>query len=61
MTEREQLIQEIWAGLAKLPKGSQPFDPSGVANDLGPYYSFPVAEIRAMVVREADAAGIIHL
>jgi hypothetical protein len=60
MTERERLIQEIRAGLSKLEKGAAPFDPMGVVNDLGPYYSIPPEEIRAIVIQEADAAGINH-
>jgi hypothetical protein len=61
MTERERLIQEIRAGLSKLPTGADPFDPNGIANDLAPYYSFRREEIRAIVIQEADAAGINHL
>ena len=61
MTERERLVQEIKAGLSNLSRGAPPFDPNGVAKDLAPYYSFPIAEIRAMVIREADGLGIAHL
>jgi hypothetical protein len=36
-------------------------DPLSVANELGASYSIAVEEIFAIVIKEADAAGISHL
>lgn len=57
MTEQEQVIEEIREQLTRL-KGAGSIDPMAVANELAPAYSIPVDEISALVVKEADAAGI---
>jgi hypothetical protein len=60
MTDREQLIEEIREHLKKVDKGAGSIDPMSVANELAIGYSIPVEEIRAIVIKEADAAGVSH-
>jgi hypothetical protein len=60
MTDREQLIIEIREQLSRIPKGTGSIDSISVANKLGESYSIPLEEIRALVIKEADAAGISH-
>jgi hypothetical protein len=59
MTDHERLIQEIRERLSAL-KGVGSIDPMAIANELGPSYSIAVEEICALVIKEADAAGISH-
>jgi hypothetical protein len=61
MTEQEQLIQKIRDRLSRIPKGAGSIDPMSVANELGASYSIAVEEIFALVIKEADTAGISHL
>ncbi len=57
MTQHEQLIEEIRERLKDL-KGAGMVDPMAIANELVGLYSFAFEEIRAVVIKEADAAGI---
>ncbi len=40
------------------PRGAGMADPMAIANELVGAYSFTFEEIRAVVIKEADAAGI---
>jgi hypothetical protein len=60
MTDREQLIEEISERLKKIRKEAGSIDPMAVANELAIGYSIPVDEICAIVIKEANAAGVKH-
>jgi hypothetical protein len=60
MTDLELIIEEIRERLSKIPRGAGSIDPVSIANELGAVYAIPVQEICALVVREADAAGLSH-
>ena len=59
MTDQERLIEEIRERLIRL-KGAGSIDPMAVANELAAGYSISVEQICALVIEEADAAGIGH-
>ncbi|WP_316174723.1 MULTISPECIES: hypothetical protein [unclassified Bradyrhizobium] len=58
MTDREQLIEEIRKQLKALKEGVGSPDSLAMAHKLAKSYSFPVQEIRAIVRKEAEAAGV---
>jgi hypothetical protein len=60
MSDRERLIKEVRGRLSKFPKGAGSIDPLTVANELAARYSIAIEEIRAIVIKEADAAGVSH-
>jgi hypothetical protein len=60
MTEQEQLIREIRERLSNTPKAGM-IDSLAYATRLSQSYSISVEEIREIVAREADAAGITHV
>ena len=60
MSDRERLIKEVRGGLSKFPKGAGSIDPLTVANELAARYSMAIEEIRAIVIKEADAARVSH-
>jgi dihydrodipicolinate synthase/N-acetylneuraminate lyase len=60
MTDREGLIEEIRESLNKMREAGS-IDSLAVATSLADGYSLSVEEIRALVAKEADAAGISHL
>jgi hypothetical protein len=60
MTDREQLIVEIREQLSRIPKGTGSIDSMAVAHKLGESYSIPLEQIRGLVIKEAETAGISH-
>jgi hypothetical protein len=60
MTEREKLVKEIRQRLRNTPKSGM-IDPLAYATRLSQDYSISIGEIRKIVVREADAAGVTHV
>jgi hypothetical protein len=60
MTEREKLVKEIRQRLRNTPKAGM-IDSLAYATRLSQDYSISIGEIRKIVVREADAAGVTHV
>jgi hypothetical protein len=60
MTEQERLIQEIKERLRNTPKAGM-IDSLAYATRLSQDYSISVDEIRKIVVKKADAAGVTHV
>jgi hypothetical protein len=54
------LIKEVRGRLSKFPKGAGSIDPVTVAHELAARYSIAIEEIRAIVIKEADAARVSH-